>query len=149
MGNSKERSGSLLVALVCCGTLLVSAVAEAGDGTIVLNRTVQPRMATTPTMVPDPNPTTVNPNISPQVNRLTSNELTDNDIAGVSSGTGLSGRVLQNGTLTGPHGIDQSTAQGLPGMNSGHSGTGNSIANTVNRSVTQGLAPLRVLTGAP
>jgi len=148
MGNIDSRIVGLLTALACSGSLLIAGAAQAGDGTIILNRTVQPRMATTPTMVPDPNPVTVNPNISPQVNRLTSNELSDNDIAGVSSGTGLAGRVLQNGTLTGSHGIDQTAGQGLPGMNAGHSGTGNSISNTVNRSVSQGLAPLRILTGS-
>ncbi|CDF84229.1 hypothetical protein ACA097_26265 [Pseudomonas sp. QL9] len=145
MGNFDSRIVGLLVGLACVATTAtIVPVANAGDGTIVLQRDVQPRVATRPTMVPDPNPTTVNPNVSRQVIQQT-NELSDTDFAGVTSGSSLQQRILPNGQLVGmDNGANQSLTNNPLG---GGGGGGAGISNSVNRTVQQGLSPLRMLTG--
>ncbi|CAD5110391.1 hypothetical protein [Zestomonas carbonaria] len=136
-----------LIAVAGLSLLPVAPPHAAGDGTIVLNRTVQPRMATRPTMVPDPNPITVNPNISPQVRGLMeSTELSDGDFAQVTSGSSLNRHILPGGHIPG---LNTGAAQTLPGAGGGAGvgAGGNSISNQVNSAVKQGLAPLQVLTG--
>ncbi len=149
-------AGSRIFAVLSLYLLAVTVLVHdtqahaAGDGTIVIQREVQPRVAFRPTMVPDPNPVTVNPNISPQVkSMLDSTELSDGDFARITTGNRMTRMPVPDGTL---HGLNNagsnSSAQGVPGLAAGHSGGGgNSIANQVNRSLQQGLAPLRVLTG--
>ncbi|MBD4432964.1 hypothetical protein GUG90_17660, partial [Xanthomonas citri pv. citri] len=56
--------------LVIVGSVPVSLPAHAADGTIVVQRQVQPRVAYRPSMVPDPHPTVVDTNVSAEVNAL-------------------------------------------------------------------------------
>lgn len=121
----------------------------AGDGTIVIQRELQPRVAFRQTMVPDPHPIAVNPNVSSQVNnQLSGLELSDGDFAHITSGQRLGHASLAGGDLPGLDGIP-STSTRLPGMSAGRAGSsgGNSISSQVNRSVQRGLAPLQNLTG--
>lgn len=130
------------------GALIIATDLCAGDGTIVIQREVQPRVAVRPTMVPDPNPVSVNPNVSAQVNRqLRGLELDDGDFAHITSGNRLGGSALAEGQLPG---IDSSASHGarLPGLSSGKGASGgNNISSQVNRSVQRGLAPLQNLSG--
>ncbi|MFR0690506.1 hypothetical protein ACLUTX_13980 [Enterobacterales bacterium AE_CKDN230030158-1A_HGKHYDSX7] len=148
MGNIDSRIVGILVTLACgAASATLCPVAQAGDGTIVLQRVVQPRVATRPTDIPDPNPVTVNPNISEQVVRQTNNgELSDSDFARVTSGSSLERHILPGGTLVG---MDNGANQTLNGnsMGAGAAGGGAGISNSVNRTVQQGLSPLRMLTG--
>ncbi|QJP09143.1 hypothetical protein [Pseudomonas multiresinivorans] len=147
MGNIDSRIVGLLVTLACgVASISLCPTVQAGDGTIVLQRQVQPRVATRPTDIPDPNPITVNPNISDQVVRQTGNaELSDSDFAGVTSGSTLERHILPGGTLVGmDNGSNQSLNNGSLG---GGMGAGGGISNSVNRTVQQGLSPLRMLTG--
>lgn len=147
MGNIDSRIVGLLVTLACgVASTTLCPIVQAGDGTIVLQRQVQPRVATRPTDIPDPNPITVNPNISDQVVRQTGNaELSDSDFAGVTSGSTLERHILPGGTLVGmDNGSNQSLNNGSLG---GGMGAGGGISNSVNRTVQQGLSPLRMLTG--
>ena len=144
MGNFDSRIVGLLAGLACMAATAIVPVANAGDGTIVLQRDVQPRVATRPTMVPDPNPITVNPNISAQVRQQTG-ELSDSEFASVTSGSSLQQRIVPNGTLVG---MDKGSNQSLQSNPLGsNGGAGGGIANSVNRTVQQGLSPLRMLTG--
>ena len=58
----KGMFGLVFIGCVSGASLIPSA--HAGDGVIVLERTVQPHVATRSLMRPDPNPTTVNTNVS-------------------------------------------------------------------------------------
>lgn len=118
--------------------------AHAGDGRIVITRDVQPRMAIRAPMIPDPNPVTVNANPSALVIRAT-NELNDGDFAGVRSGAGISGMVLQQTNNLGGNFGNQTQLPNLAGGRG--SGSGNGIANMVNSSVQQGMGALNVLKG--
>jgi hypothetical protein len=148
MGTIDSRIVGILVTLACgAASVPLCPVAQAGDGTIVLQRQVQPRVATRPTDIPDPNPITVNPNISDQIVRQTGNaELSDSDFAGVTSGSSLQRHILPGGQLVG---MDNGSNQTLNGNSMGASaaGGGAGISNSVNRTVQQGLSPLRMLTG--
>lgn len=148
MGNTDSRIAIILATIACgAASLPLFPVAHAGDGTIVLQRQVQPRVATRPTDIPDPNPVTVNPNISEQVVRQTGNaELSDSDFAGVTSGSSLQRHILPGGQLVG---MDNGANQALNGnaLGAGAAGGGAGISNSVNRTVQQGLSPLRMLTG--
>ncbi|AMO76672.1 MULTISPECIES: hypothetical protein [Pseudomonas] len=146
MGNIDSRIVGLLASLACMTAAALPPTVQAGDGTIVIQRTVQPRVATRPTMVPDPNPITVNPNISAQINRQVGNaELDDAEFARVTSGSSLSQRILPGGNLVGmDNGANQTLQSGSLG---GGGGSGAGISNSVNRTVQQGLSPLRMLTG--
>ncbi|MBB4864043.1 hypothetical protein HNP46_002907 [Pseudomonas nitritireducens] len=148
MGNIDSRIVGLFVTLTCAvASVPLCSTASAGDGTIVLQRQVQPRVATRPTDIPDPNPITVNPNISEQIVRQTGNaELSDSDFAGVTSGSSLERHIMPGGQLVG---MDNGANQSLNGssMGAGAAGGGAGISNSVNRTVQQGLSPLRMLTG--
>lgn len=145
---SRISRSAMLVVLALAGTG-VALPSLADDGVIVLTREVQPRIATRPALIPDPNPSTVNANVSPIVHRaLDSYELSDKDFAGVASGSGIQRLILPDGHLPGLGVSNADAAQGLPGMNGGSTGgAGSGIANQVNRSLQQGLAPLKILTG--
>lgn len=89
--------------LVIVGSVPVSLPAHAADGTIVVQRQVQPRVAYRPSMVPDPHPTVVDTNVSAEVNALAngaasgntvSRELGDADFAIVTSGSGIRSMIL-------------------------------------------------------
>jgi hypothetical protein len=148
MGNIDSRIVGILVTLACgAASVPLCPAALAGDGTIVLQRQVQPRVATRPTDIPDPNPITVNPNISEQVVRQTGNaELSDSDFAGVTSGSSLQRQIMPGGQLVGMDNGANQTLNGS-GMGASAAGGGAGISNSVNRTVQQGLSPLRMLTG--
>ena len=73
---SAIMSGSSLRIVVPALLVIVGSVpanlppAHAADGTIVVQRQVQPRVAYRPSMVPDPHPTVVDTNVSAEVNAL-------------------------------------------------------------------------------
>ncbi len=138
----------MLVMLVLSG-MGVTIPALSADGVIVITRDVQPRVATRPTLVPDPNPNAVNANSSSTVIRATNSyELNDADFAGITSGSSLQRQILPSGQLPGLSNSSQVSSHGLPGMRSGQGGgAGSSVSNQINRSLQQGLAPLKILTG--
>lgn len=132
------------------GAALIAVEAFAtGDGSIVIQRELQPRVAFRQTMVPDPHPVAVNPNVSAQVShQLRGMELSDGDFAHVVSGQRLGNANLADGDLPGLDGISSSQGARLPGISAGRAGSaGNRISSQVNRSVQRGLAPLQKLTG--
>ncbi|MNE40274.1 hypothetical protein D3C80_1342730 [compost metagenome] len=110
---------------------------------------MQPRIATRPALIPDPNPRTVNANPSSTVIKATNSfELSDADFAGVTSGSSLQQQIIPNGQLPGFSSSSQASSHGLPGMRAGQGGgAGSSVSNQINRSLQQGLAPLKILTG--
>lgn len=143
MGNIDKGIFRLLL-IGCALGSSISLPVQAADGIIVIQREVQTRNATRPPLVPDPNPLTVNANPSRQVISATS-ELTDGDIAGISSGASIAGTITQaTGTLNGNiNGQSQ-----LPGLSAGHSaGSGNGVANRINGTIQQGLGSLKMLSG--
>lgn len=149
-----DRNASRISRPAILATLLSSAMglalpAHAGEGVIVISRDVHPRLINSAPRIPDPDPRTVNTNPSATVIRAThSYELTDADFAGVTSGSSLQQQIIPNGQLPGLGTPSQVSSHGLPGMRSGSGGgaSGN-ISNQVNRSLQQGLAPLKILTG--
>lgn len=131
--------GAVLIAVEACA---------AGDGSIVIQREVQPRVAFRQTLVPDPNPIAVNPNVSSQVShQLRGLELNDGDFAHIISGQRL-GNSIPVPVDGGLPGIPTSESARLPGLAAGRAGaSGGGISDQVNRSVQRGLAPLQNLTG--
>jgi hypothetical protein len=91
----------------------------------------------------DPYPTTVNANPSARV----TGELSDADIAGVTSGTSLRG--VNGQSLNGMQGLNVVTnPNGMPGMSAGHGGgSGGAISGTINRAMSTGLSPLTRMAG--
>lgn len=154
------QSSLLAVALVMLSSVCATPVL-AQDGIIVLGRQVQPRLATHPTDIPDPNPTVVNTNISRQVvttvngtlnNTQMGGELGDADFANITTGSSINSMILPNGNLAGFNalGTDQANHQGATNTGSaGHSGgnAGSGLGSTINSTVQRGLAPLNMLTG--
>ena len=106
-------------------------------------------VATRPPQRPATKPRTVNANPSSTVIRATNSfELTDADFAGVTSGSTLQRQMLPNGQLPGLSNSTQASSHGLPGMRAGQGGgAGSNVSNQINRSLQQGLAPLKILTG--
>ncbi|MEB0040625.1 MULTISPECIES: hypothetical protein [unclassified Pseudomonas] len=144
MGRFEKGVFSLLM-MGCVSSTFMHLSAFAGNGEIVLERTVQPHVATRPVMRPDPNPTTVSANPSSQIlGAVGSSELSDGDFASVSSGATITHLMMPGGSLRGTDAL----GRGLPGLNAGHSGgsTGG-IGGQVTSAVQQGLAPLRMMTG--
>ncbi|MFB3305668.1 hypothetical protein [Pseudomonas sp. AMR01] len=140
--------GSLSLLLISCAMSagVSLPVLAAGDGVIVLERQVHP-YAIGRSRGSDPYPTTVNANASAQILRATNRELSDNDIAGISSGAGITRTLMPNGnipglnTITGSQGLSAGNAAGLG------AGGGGGVSNTVNGAVSRGLAPLNNLGG--
>nr|WP_218168398.1 hypothetical protein [Pseudomonas veronii] len=129
---------SLLLISCVLSTGVSLPVLAAGDGVIVVQRQVQP-YAIGRTRGTDPYPTTVNTNPSATVN----SELSDNDIAGVSSGASITRSIMPNGDLAG---LTNTNSIGLgAGSAAGHGGSG--IADTVNGAVSRGLAPVSNIGG--
>lgn len=148
MGNHTNKLLSLFVMGCALGASTLSLpILAAGDGTIIIQRQVQPRSAVRPTGTPDPRPMTVNANQSPRILSQT-NELSDGDFADVASGASVN-RVLMpdaSGNIRGMGAVPTS----LPGLRGGAgpgAGGANSISNSVNQNVQRGLAPLQILTG--
>lgn len=133
-------------ALVIGAALIAGEAWAAGDGSIVIQRELQPRVAFRQTMVPDPNPVAVNPNVSSQVNRqLRGLELSDGDFAHVTTGQVLGNSRPLDGD---PHSMPSPPNARLTALSAGKAGaSGNGISAQVNRSVQRGLAPLQNLTG--
>ena len=131
----------LLIASVA-STVLCSNVQAEGNGVIVLDRTLHP----TPigrSGGRDPSPTTVNTNPSARV----TGELSDADIAGVSTGAAL--RHNNGQSLGGLQGLNVVTnPNGLPGMSVGNGGgSGGAISGTINRAMSSGLGSLGRMSG--
>ncbi|MHC8344048.1 hypothetical protein [Pseudomonas sp. RT6P73] len=143
MGKFDKRIFSFLLIGCALGSSVCLPV-QAENGIILIKRDVQPRNATIPPLIPDPNPTTVNANPSKQILSQT-NELSDGDFAGVASGAGISRLVTQNTNNLGGNISNQTQLSNLPAGRSGNSGSG--IANMVNSNVQQGLGALRIITG--
>ncbi len=145
---SRISSSAMLLTIALTGAGAVTP-ALCADGVIVLTRDVQPRVATRAPLTPDPNPHAVDANVSPTVHRaLGSYELSDQDFAGISSGAGLQRQAMPGGQLPGLGASSGEAGRSLPNMRAGHSGgAGASISNQVTRSLQQGLAPLKAITG--
>lgn len=140
--------GSLSLLLISCAlTASVSTpVLAAGDGVIVIERQVQP-YAIGRSRGTDPYPTTANANPSAQVMRATNNELSDNDIAGISTGASITRSIMPNGDITGLNTIGNGNGLGA-GAAAGLGGGGASgISGTVNSAVSRGLVPVNNLGG--
>ncbi|WEK07240.1 MAG: hypothetical protein P0Y51_18145 [Candidatus Pseudomonas colombiensis] len=146
MGNINQGLTRLLL-IGCAVSAMYSLTAQAeGNGVIVLNRTVQAHPYSRPALQPDPNPITVNANPSSRITGSTGNELSDGDIAGVSSGALIRNQVIPGGSSAGLNVV--TNPNGLPGMASGHGGgSGGSISGSINRSLSTGLAPLNNIGG--
>ena len=136
-------------------TITLPAPLLAAGGDILLLRQVQPRVATRPPVVPDPNPRVVNAKPSAHVgedlqmrNMNVPGELNDGDFAAVTSGARVSQQMLSP-TLQGAN----SNTAGLVNHSSvagnnpvGHAGNAlGNIEGQVGRSIEQGLQPLQML----
>lgn len=143
--NASRIAPLALLALLALPGLGSSPSTLAGEGEIVIRRDVQPRVATRPSLAPDPDPLSVNANSAPHGERaLSAYELGDGDFASVTSGIGL---APQAALLHSAPVLDHTgAARGLPGMAAARSG-GSGIAGQVNRTLQRGLAPLHKLTG--
>ncbi|MGA8133958.1 MULTISPECIES: hypothetical protein [Pseudomonas] len=128
------------VLISCAISSMLCLTAQAGgNGVIVLDRTVQPQSYGRPALQPDPNPTTVNANPSAVITSTTGQELSDGDIAGISTGGSISQLITTN--TTSMPGLNN--PNGLPGMTAGHGGgNGASIANTINHGLSAGMNAL-------
>ena len=147
MGNINKGLTCLLLIGSAASTILSFNVQAEGNGVIVLNRDVQP--------IPigrsggkDPYPTTVNANPSGRIDQaMTSTELNDGEFASVASGSSISGNIVTP-TANMPGMNVLTNPNGLPGMSAGHGGGGGgTISNTINRSLSTGLAPLTSMAG--
>ncbi|MBO3273757.1 hypothetical protein [Pseudomonas schmalbachii] len=140
--------------LTCFALLGAAALpASAEDGNIIIKRDVQPRVAVRAPLAPDPNPTQVNANVAPQVNRMLTtsgvNELGDEEFASVTSGSAMQAATTPGGNLDSltSQVSNSTTTANLGGNSMSGGGMGNRIANTVNDSVQRGLAPLQAIGG--
>lgn len=142
-----HNKGSLSLLLISCAlSASVSVpVLAAGDGVIVVERQVQP-YAIGRSRGQDPYPNTVNANPSAQVNRAMNHELSDNDIAGISSGSSITRSIMPNGDITGLNSLGGANNLGAAGA-AGHGSSGSGIAGTVNGAISSGLAPLNNISG--
>ena len=138
------NQGSLSLLLISCVlSASVSVPALAENGVIVTGRNVQGHMAGRSSFGPDPYPTTANANPGAQILRSTTNgELSDNDFAGVSSGSSITRAILPNGDLPGLSNTLGSNSAGLgAGAAAGHA-SGNTLGGQISGSIERGLAPL-------
>ncbi|XVJ46631.1 hypothetical protein ACDZ94_19175 [Pseudomonas sp. UBT] len=133
----------LLISCVLSASASLPALAD-GDGVIVIQRQVRP-YAIGRSRGKDPYPNTVNANPSAQVLHAASNELSDNDIAGISTGSSLTRSIMPNGDITGLNTFGSSTGLGA-GSAAGHT-SGGGISGTVNGAISSGLAPLNNISG--
>lgn len=152
MGTHNKSLLHLMLAGCALGASLIAAQAQAeGNGVVVLTRDVHTRPAIRQER-PDPDPTTVNTNASSRIVSQTNNELSDGDFANVASGStinrvllpdagGVRGLNTTSGTLPG-----MGVTSGIGGGGSG-GGAGSGISNRVGGAISNGLAPLQMLTG--
>ncbi|NNA56000.1 MULTISPECIES: hypothetical protein [Pseudomonas] len=147
MGNINKGLTCLLLIGSAASTFISFNVQAEGNGVIVLNRDVQP-IAIGRSGGKDPYPTTVNANPSARIDQaMTSTELNDGDFASVASGSSIrSNMITPNSNMPGMNVL--TNPNGLPGMSAGHGGGGGgTISNTINRSLSTGLAPLTRMAG--
>ncbi|MCM8741518.1 hypothetical protein [Pseudomonas koreensis] len=147
MGNINKGLTCLLLIGSAASTFISFNVQAEGNGVIVLNRDVQP-IAIGRSGGKDPYPTTVNANPSGRIDQaMTSTELSDGDFASVASGSSIrSNMITPNSDMPGMNVL--TNPNGLPGMSAGHGGGGGgTISNTINRSLSTGLAPLTRMAG--
>lgn len=139
---------SLLVAFLS----LPAGMPQAADGEIVISRPVQPRVATRAPLATDANPRSVY--ASPthytdlsQLGNSSQGELSDHDFAGVSSGRSLATQLP--GVQAAAFGNNNAAnLVGRAGGTASHRGGGNSsLGGQINRSLQQGLQPLKMLGG--
>ncbi|MNX80923.1 hypothetical protein D3C86_1125960 [compost metagenome] len=138
----KKALTCLLLIASAAGAVFSFDVQAEGNGVIVLDRTIHP----TPigrSGGRDPNPNTLNANPSARV----TGELSDADIAGVTTGTAL--RHSNGQSLGGLQGLNVVTnPNGMPGMSVGHGGgSGSAISGTINRAMSSGLGSLGRMAG--
>ncbi|MGE8352292.1 MAG: hypothetical protein ACN6P5_17345 [Pseudomonas protegens] len=149
MGNLNKSFTRLL--LIGCAVSAVSSlpVLAAGNGEIIIQRTVQAQPLGRAPLQKDPNPVSVNTNPSALVNQMAGNEMTDGDFAGIKTGALVRGTVLSgNSGVPGMNVLSNSNSHGLPGMAVGHGGgAGASISGSINRSINTGMAPLKNIGG--
>lgn len=136
---------SIQVLLISCvlSTAASCPAFAAGDGVIVIQRTVQGHMIGRSPGV-DPYPTTVNANPSAQVIRATNNELTDNDIAGISTGASITRTLMPGGNLPGLTNNGGGIGMGA-GSAASHASGSSGLSGTINGAVSRGLEPLNNL----
>lgn len=148
MGNINQGLTRLLLIGCAVSAAYCLPVQAAGDGVIVLQRTVQAQPIGRKALQPDPNPTTVNTNPAARITHIISgNEMSDGEFAGISSGALIRTTVMPGGS--GMAGMNVVTnPNGLPGMSASHGGgSGNSISGSINRSISTGMTPLNNLGG--
>ncbi|CAG8866328.1 hypothetical protein [Pseudomonas fluorescens] len=138
----KKALTCLLLIASAAGAVFSFDVQAEGNGVIVLDRTIHP----TPigrSGGRDPNPNTLNANPTARV----TGELSDADIAGVTTGTAL--RHSNGQSLGGLQGLNVVTnPNGMPGMSVGHGGgSGSAISGTINRAMSSGLGSLGRMAG--
>ncbi|KJZ43625.1 hypothetical protein VC35_19595 [Pseudomonas fluorescens] len=139
---NKQALTCLMLIASAAGTVFSFDAKAEGNGVIVLDRTIH----STPigrSGGRDPNPNTLNANPSARV----TGELSDADIAGVTTGTALNHSNGQN--LGGLQGLNVVTnPNGMPGMSVGHGGgSGSAISGTINRAMGSGLGSLGKMAG--
>lgn len=147
MGNINKGLTCLLLIGSAASTFISFNAQAEGNGVIVLNRDVQP-IAIGRSGGKDPYPTTVNANPSGRIDQaMTSTELNDGDFASVASGSSIRSNIITpNSNMPGMNVL--TNPNGLPGMSAGHGGGGGgTISNTINRSLSTGLAPLTRMAG--
>jgi hypothetical protein len=147
VGNINKGLTCLLLIGSAASTFISFNVQAEGNGVIVLNRDVQP-IAIGRSGGKDPYPTTVNANPSGRIDQaMSSTELNDGDFASVASGSSIrSNMITPNSDMPGMNVL--TNPNGLPGMSAGHGGGGGgTISNTINRSLSTGLAPLTRMAG--
>lgn len=137
------NQGSIGLLLISCVlSASVSLPASAQDGIIVTGRNVQGFMVGRPAFGKDPYPSTANANPSQQILRATGSELSDNDFAGISSGSTITRAILPNGDLPGLSNTLGNSSTGLgAGAAAGHA-SGNTLGGQISGSIERGLAPL-------
>ncbi|MBF6029499.1 hypothetical protein ICY20_17260 [Pseudomonas sp. P115] len=137
-----HTQGSLSLLLISCvlSTSVSLPVLAAGDGVIVLDRAVRGHMYGR-TAGSDPSPTTVNANPSAQIYHALNTELSDNDIAGISSGVSITRSVLPSGNFIGLDNNGGGIGLGTGGAAS-HNGS-SSLSGTISGAVSSGLEPLK------
>ena len=140
MFNKKGLTCLLLIA--GAGSILLSFNVQAeGNGVIVLDRTLH-STSIGRSGGRDPNPATINANPSARV----IGELSDADIAGVTTGTTLRNNGQNLGGMQGFNVV--TNPNGLPGMSVGHgAGSGSAISGTINRAMNSGLGSLGKMAG--
>ncbi|MCX2546383.1 hypothetical protein DXT77_00360 [Pseudomonas sp. 91RF] len=147
MGNINKAFTCLLLIGSAASTFLSFNVQAEGNGVIVLNRDVQPIPIGRSAFGKDPYPTTVNANPSARIDQaMTNTELSDGDFASIASGSSIRGNISVDNSMPGMNVL--TNPNGLPGMSAGHGGGGGgTISNTINRSLSTGLAPLTRMAG--